>query len=179
MGKTIYLSMALFYTNGSQNSDVFTPYLCIYCTYQRVQSLQTFSPPVIILLGSTWCCTNTRWESLFPKQNVEWPETDAQRSQRSGIHTRAVSHWLSGSMAEDKSKPLAKSVCYHSLIYTGWHKESSFLICLFYFVHSLSKPFLALVVQTEIYTGPKHSSAFASALYQHCHGYIIIPTSAS
>lgn len=28
-------------------------------------------------------------------------------------------------------------------------KESSFLICLFYFVHSLSKPFLALVVQAE------------------------------
>lgn len=58
--------------------------------YQRVQSLQTFSPPVIILLWP-YVVLYTYWESLCPKQCAEWPETYVEWQQMNKIHARDVS----------------------------------------------------------------------------------------
>lgn len=147
------------------------------CRACRLSLLQSLS--CLALCGAA----QTHTEKAFSPANIRSGQSLMPQGNKWAGFTPGLSpHWLSGSTAEDKFKPLAKSkqfVITVSFTQAGTNsKESPFLICLFYFVHFLSKPFLALVVQIHT-VGPKHSSAFASALYQHCHGYIIIPTSAS
>lgn len=130
----------------------------------------------MILLGSSGIA-QTHSEKASSPDNLWSDQRLMPRGNKGAGFTPGLSpHRLSGSTAQDKSKPLAKSNTLFSQAGTS-SKESPFLICLFWVVHSLSKPFLALVVQTEppdLHCQPKYSSAFASALCQHCHGYIIV-----
>lgn len=140
MGKTIYLSIALFYTNAQPKlSEVFTPYLCICCTYQRVQSLHTFSPPVIILLGSMWCCTNTL-RKPFPQTirgvTRDWhPKVTNEQDSHQGC---LLTHSQAPQLGINQNLLLSQTVSYHSLVYTDWHKLQGitlfgmpFLLCTF------------------------------------------------
>lgn len=70
----------------------------------------------------------------------------------------------------------------HRLGKAPWNHPFQYAFFFFFFLnHTVSTSCLPSHVNLragcQIQTvSPKHSSAFASTLYQHCHGYIIIPT---
>lgn len=102
----------------------------------------------MILLGSSGIA-QTHSEKASSPDNLWSDQRLMPRGNKGAGFTPGLSpHRLSGSTAQDKSKPLAKSNTLLSQAGTS-SKESPFLICLFWVVHSLSKHFLALVVQTE------------------------------
>lgn len=113
-----------------------------------MQSLQTFSPPVIILLGSSGIA-QTHTEKASSPNNLWSDQRLMPRGNKGAGFTPGLSpHHSSGQI---KTSCKVKHFVITGLFTQAGtrSKESPFLICLFCIVHSLSKPFLALVVQTE------------------------------
>lgn len=188
VGEKVYLSIALFYKNGwIKLYNIFTPYLCIWdvsikgrraCKLSLFQSLPCFC--------STWCCINTSWETLCSKQHVEWPETHAERQEMPRIHPGDVSLQVLGLHDQEQTKDSCKAKLFViTVLFTQTGKSSKespvwialfTLLCLLHACPFQTPPCHGgLWLGCQVHTvSPKRSSAFASTLYQHCHGYVII-----
>lgn len=171
---------------GSQNSMMHLHYIyvfavptkgCIACKCSLLQSLSCLA-----LRGAA--PTHTE-KAFFPNNMWSDQRLMPKANKRAGFTPGLSPHRLSGSMTQDKSKPLAKSNSLLSQSYLHrlaqaprnhpfWYAFSALCIP---FVHS--KSFLALVVQTEppgSHCRPKTLISTCAAVYQHCHGYTVIPT---